>query len=416
MSFGGSEVSIETGRGWVVVAAAFAITFVGFGSAYSFAAFMAPLTTEFGGSRAAISSIFGFAGFLYFGLGAVSGPLADRWGARRFAVAGMALLATGLALAGCARSLNEVYLAYGLGVGGGIGLAYVPVLAAVQRWFVARRALASGLAVSGIGVGTLMVAPLAAWLIERFDWRVTFWMMGAGAAIIGIGMAFLVKDAGQNVVAKAEGRGVSLRNLVATPTFLRLYLACLACGLATSVPFVHLVADAQGRGMTAAGASMLIALIGAGSTAGRFLLGSVADRMGRDRFLVATYVAMALAMALWALASGSASLIAFSVIYGIFYGGWVAVLPSVVADRFGTARLSGVIGLLYTSVAIGTLVGPVAAGLLYDATESYQIAIVISLCANLIAAAIASFDNFRSSHGSGFRNGRSRGQTIPPTV
>jgi MFS family permease len=138
--------------------------------------------------------------------------------------------------------------------------------------------------------------------------------------------------------------------------------------------------------------------------------------MGRDRFLVATYVAMALAMALWALASGSASLIAFSVIYGIFYGGWVAVLPSVVADRFGTARLSGVIGLLYTSVAIGTLVGPVAAGLLYDATESYQIAIVVSLCANLIAAAIASFDNFRSSHGSGFRNGRSRGQTIPPTV
>ena len=115
------------------------------------------------------------------------------------------LLATGLALAGCARSLNKVYLAYGLGIGGGIGLAYVPVLAAVQRWFVARRALAWGLAVSGIGVGTLVVAPLAAWSIEQFGWCVTFWMMGAGAAIIGIGVAFLApvrRDIGMSAIRR----------------------------------------------------------------------------------------------------------------------------------------------------------------------------------------------------------------------
>jgi len=390
------KVSTESGYGWIVVAAAFAVTFVGFGSAYSFSAFMAPLAAEFGGSRAAISFAFSFAGFLYFGLGAISGPLADHWGARRFAVSGMALLAAGLVLVGFARSLGEVYLAYGLGVGGGIGLAYVPVLAAVQRWFVARRALASGLAVSGIGVGTLVVAPLAAWSIEQFDWRSTFWLLGAGAAIVGVGMALLLKDAPRDAAAKAHDRAASLRSMIFTSTFLRFYLACLACGLATFVPFVHLVPYAQGHGMSAAGAA---ALIGAGSTAGRFLLGGVADRMGRERFLVATYVAMALAMGLWAFASGSIALIVFSVVYGIFYGGWVAVLPSVVADRFGTAKLSGVIGLLYTSVAIGTLIGPVAAGLLYDATGSYRLAIVASLFANLTAAAIASFDNFRSSHG-----------------
>lgn len=389
--------STESRRGWIVVAAAFAITFVGFGCAYSFSAFMTPLEAEFGASRAAIAFVFSFAGFLYFGLGAISGPLADRWGARPFAIAGMALLATGLMLAGFARSLGEVYLAYGLGVGGGIGIAYVPVLAAVQRWFVARRALASGLAVSGIGVGTLVIAPLAAWSIDIVGWRSSFWMLGAMAALLGIGMALLVKDTPGDVATTTSGRDASLRSMVCAPMFLRLYLACLACGLSSFVPFVHLVPFARDLDMDAASATALIALIGVGSTAGRFLLGSVADRLGRNRFLTATYVAMALAMGVWAMASTSTALIVFALIYGIVYGGWVAVLPSVVADRFGTVKLSGVMGLLYTSVAIGTLVGPVAVGLLYDVTASYRLAIVAGLAANLAAAAIAAWDSSKLS-------------------
>jgi len=142
-------------HGWVVVAAAFAITFIGFGSAYTFSAFLEQLEHDFGASRVSVSLVFSLAGFLYFGLGIVSGPLADRFGARPLAIAGMLLLSAGLALASVAHSLVEVYAAYGLGVGLGVGCAYVPAIGAVQRWFVRRRGFASGLAVSGIGVGTL---------------------------------------------------------------------------------------------------------------------------------------------------------------------------------------------------------------------------------------------------------------------
>src|SRR5580698_2060614 len=157
--------------GWFVVAGAFAITFVGFGSAYTFSAFVHSLQTDFAASRGSVSLVFSLAGFLYFGLGIVSGPLADRWGARRLAVAGMIMTGLGLALAGMARNLTEVYAAYGLGVGLGVGCAYVPAVGAVQRWFVRRRGFASGLAVSGIGVGTLVVPPLAAVFIGALGWR-----------------------------------------------------------------------------------------------------------------------------------------------------------------------------------------------------------------------------------------------------
>src|SRR6202040_1748593 len=110
-----SEAALPSPRifhGWLGVAGAFAVTFVGFGSAYTFSAFVEPLQRDFGASRGSVSLVFSLAGFLYFGLGIVSGPLADRFGSRPFAVAGMILSGLGLAAAGAARSLMEVYAAY----------------------------------------------------------------------------------------------------------------------------------------------------------------------------------------------------------------------------------------------------------------------------------------------------------------
>lgn len=170
------------------------MTFVGFGSAYTFSAFVESLQKDFAASRGSVSLVFSLAGFLYFGLGIVSGPLADRWGSRRLAVTGMLLTGLGLAVASVARSLTEVYLAYGLGVGLGVGCSYVPALGAVQRWFARRRGFASGLAVSGIGVGTLAMPPLAAFLIEALGWRGAYLALGGLAATLGAGMALLIEN------------------------------------------------------------------------------------------------------------------------------------------------------------------------------------------------------------------------------
>src|SRR5260221_14195012 len=93
-----------------------------------------------------------------------------------------------------ARSLPEVYAAYGLGVELGVVCAYVPAIGAVQRCFVRRRGLASGLAVSGIGIGTLVIPPLASFLIAMLGWRGAYLALGALAATLGGGLALLIED------------------------------------------------------------------------------------------------------------------------------------------------------------------------------------------------------------------------------
>ncbi len=387
--------------GWVVVAAVFVVTFVGFGSAYTFSSFVEALQQEFGASRGAVSLVFSIAGFLYFGLGVISGPLADRWGARKLAACGMLLVGLGLILAGRAGTITQVYLAYGLGIGLGVGCAYVPAVGAVQRWFARRRGFASGLAVSGIGVGTLVMPPLAAWLIALTGWREAYLILGVAAAIAGVGASLLIEDDPRKRGVGPDGDGLAVTPISAarsgtavgdairTPRFIGLYAACLVSAFGVFVPFVHLVPFAIDRQVPTAAAVMLLGAIGVGSTAGRFFLGGVADRVGRDAFLVAMFLGMAASLAIWAAASGFWSLAVFALAFGMFYGGWVAILPAVVSDHFGGRNVSGIIGILYTSVAVGTLVGPSAAGFAFDVSHSYFLPIAASVAANLVAAAIA---------------------------
>jgi MFS family permease len=386
--------------GWFVVSAAFAVTFVGFGCAYTFSAFVESLQRDFGASRGSVSLVFSLAGFLYFGLGVLSGPLADRIGSRRLAVAGMILTGLGLAAASMARSLVEVYAAYGIGVGLGVGCAYVPAIGAVQRWFVRRRGFASGLAVSGIGVGTLVMPPLASLLIGSLGWRGAYLALGALAAVVGGGLALLIEndprdrglgpdgDLPPSGPQPARSPGNSVRDAIRSWRFVNLYAACLICSFGVFVPFVHLVPYARDHGVAPASAVLLLGVIGVGSTAGRFFLGGLADRMGRQLSLLLMFIGMAAALAVWVIATNLWSLAAFAFVYGVFYGGWVAVLPAVVMDYFGGRNVSGIIGILYTSVAFGTLIGPSAAGFAFDLGHSYTVPILASAGANIIAAII----------------------------
>ena len=386
--------------GWYVVAAGFAVTFVGFGCVYSFSAFIESLQRDFGAARGSVSLVFSLAGFLYFALGAVSGPLADRWGSRRVVLTGIVLIGAGLILASFAQSLLAVYAAYSLGVGLGVGCSYVPAMGAVQRWFVKHRGFASGLASTGIGAGTLVGPPFAALLISLWGWRDAYLILGVVAVIIGAGMALFIendpRDRGlgpDGEPAKAQNpsvaaSGTSIADAIKSKRFIGLYVACLACSFGVFVPFVHLTPYATDHGIAQSSAVLLVSVIGVGSTVGRFFLGGLADRLGREFSLVGMFAGMALGLVIWVSSTQFWPLVVFAFIFGTAYGGWVALLPAVIMDYFGGRNVSGLIGILYTSAGIGTLIGPSATGYAFDATHSYTVPILISIGGNVIAAII----------------------------
>ena len=357
---------------WAVVWACFTALAVIFGVAYSFAALFDPLQQQFAATRADVSWVFGVSGLIYFVLGAGAGLAADRFGPRMVTSAGMVCIAAGLLAASFAGSLTGVVMAYGVGVGVGIGLVYTPSIACVQPWFTHRRGMAAGLASAGIGAGTLAVPLLVAALIGPLDWRTTLRVLAAGVLLLGLAATLQLRRAPAATAGARAGAGTLLGEALRSRSFLWLYAMCVLASPGMFIPFAHASAAARDLGVDEVRAVGLVGLIGIGSLSGRFVIGALADRMGRGLTLTLMQVSLGLSFVLWSLAGGYAAMAAFALWMGLSYGGIVSLMPALVMDRFGARAVSSIIGVLYTGAAFGNLAGPVLAGAVFDRHGSYQ--------------------------------------------
>ncbi|HPO20269.1 MAG TPA: MFS transporter, partial [Rubrivivax sp.] len=137
------------------------------------------------------------------------------------------------------------------------------------------------------------------------------------------------------------------------------------------IPFAHVSAAARDLGIDAARAVGLVGLIGIGSLVGRFAIGALADRLGRTLTLLLMQLSAGLSFLAWYGAASYVGLSAFTLWFGLSYGGIVSLLPPVAMDLFGARAVAGVIGTLYTGAALGNLFGPVLAGWVFDRSGSY---------------------------------------------
>lgn len=395
-------------RGWRVVGGAFGVMFLSFACAYSFPAFFDPLQNEFEASRGDLSFVFGLGSAGFFLVGAFAGIAADRMDPRIIIGLGMIMVGAGPIAASFATALWQVQLAMGLGIGLGVGFAYVPSVGPVQRWFVRRRGLASGIAISGIGVGTFAAPLIAREIMVLSDWRTAYLVLGIGAIVLGLAATTQVVGSPQRVGLAPDGDSPG-KNSPAVPAsgaerepdftigeamrsrpFLLLFVSTFILGWPLFVPFVHLAPDVSDQGYSTSTAVTVASLIGFGSLAGRFLMGGLADRFGRLNTFVAMYFGLALMFLVWLSATQAWMLGAFALVYGACYGGYVALAPSVIADFFGNRNISGITGIVYASVAIGVLLGPAIVGYIHDATGDYSGPLAGCAILLVLAAVVAS--------------------------
>jgi OFA family oxalate/formate antiporter-like MFS transporter len=381
--------------GWIVVAAAFTLMFVGFGAAYSFAAFFAAFQEEFSASRANVALVFSVAAFLWFTLGAPAGMLADRIGPRRVCLVGVACIVVAPLLASAAHSIEVLYLTYGVGIGIGVGLTYVPSVGAVQPWFVQNRAFASGIAVAGLGAGNFVMPLVATWAIGLVGWRAAYQLLALAALLLAGAAALAIDDDPTRHGAKGAGRtdraslpGATLGEALRSEPFWLLYASSALVCVGLFVPMVHLASYAQDAGHSQAQGVALVSLIGLGSLFGRFTIGGVADRIGRQLSLAVMYIGLGLMLVLWWLTTSYWVLVVFALLFGTFYGGFVALAPTIIMDLYGPRAVSGIIGVLYTGPGLGTLVGPPLAGAAFDAFGSYDAPILAAAGLSFVGAAL----------------------------
>jgi len=218
--------------GYIVVGAAFFTMVVIFGVYLAFGVFFKPVLTEFGWTRAMTSGAFSLSMVVHGLLGIVMGGLNDRFGPRIVMTLCGFLLGLGYLLMSQIGAVWQLYLFYGLIIGIGMGGSWVPLLSTVARWFATRRSMMTGIVVAGIGIGTLIVPPVANWLISTYDWRTSYIILGSIVLVVVVLAAqFLRRDPAQmgqvpyggsrggEQMLKVDTEGFSLREAVYTRQF-----------------------------------------------------------------------------------------------------------------------------------------------------------------------------------------------------
>ena len=367
-----------------MVGAAAIASFVAFGVLFSFGVFVEEIGDEFDVGKGPVAALFSVAAGLYYLSGGVAGRLGDRYGPRPVLLGGSIVLVAGLWATAVAPSLLAMYLGFGLLVGPGVACCYAPMVAAAGGWFDEKRTLAMGTATAGVGIGTLVMAPVGSLLVSGLGWR------GAmGAYAVGSAVLLSVAIAGAYRPPPASGgESTSLRPMLQSHTFLVMFSASTLLSFAFYTPFVFLPTYAEEVGIDASVASVLVGLIGAMSVASRILFGLLGGHVSPTALYKLSYVLVGVSYLFW-LGAGSSlgMLLGHVVVMGVGYGGFVAIGPAVLADSFGVSRLGGLIGALYTSWAIGGFFGPSSNGFLID-RYGFWAALLMSLGAMILAIAM----------------------------
>ena len=383
--------------GYGVVLAIFSIMVVAGGIWASFGVFFEPMLTEFGWTRATLSGAASLRMFIAALLGIAGGRLTDKFGPRPVVTVCGLFLGLGFFLMSRINTIGQLYLVFGVITGVGMGGLFVPVISTVARWFAKRRGMMTGIVLSGAGLGTIIMPPLATWLITTYGWRTAYTIIGLAAmAVIVPATQFIKRDPtqvrqlpdGENGV-KAESLGLPtsslpLRGAIHTRQFWILSAVFGSIWFSSIAITVHIVIHAIDLGIPAASAANILAIMGGVGIAGRILIGSAADRIGHKPVFIIGFTLIVVSL-LWLLAAKELwALYLFAVIFGLGFSG-LLVLQSLLAARlFGLGSLSVIIGSVEFVSAALSIPSAIVTGYIFDIMGSYQLAFLILVGVSII--------------------------------
>jgi len=378
--------------GWIIALCCTLITVINGGCFFTLSIFFKPVALDFGWSRGEFAinytaMLLAYAPGAFFG-----GKLADRVGPRIVLLVGGLLI--GLGFIGCsqAESLWFMILCFAV-VGLGLGTTLALTTATVQRWFVKWRGFVVGAVSAGNGIGGMIFAPLANYLITAYDWRVAYLVIGItyGAVIMASALFLVAEPKLKNLRpfgGESQRHEVNSDSHIASRpaltsaqvfkmgTFWGVTAIYILTHLSSMFISAHLIPYVTDKGISAAVGAQAIGLIAGVIVFGRIILSSVAGKIGWLKILSIAFLIGSISIIWLMFVTEPWELYLFVVFYGFFWGSTIALLAGTVGYLFGMKVLLELLGFL---LGLGVMMGAVSpwlGGLIFDLTGSYFTAMV----------------------------------------
>ena len=393
--------------GWWILSIASIINGYGAGvNFYGFSVFFNPMREEFGWSRAATAGVFSLSRLEGAPLGPLIGWLIDKVGSRKMMVVGLAITGAGFMSMYFIQSLWMFYLIYGVLIATGFSMGFFQApQAMVANWFLRKRSRALAYLAIGAGIGGAVMVPVMGQFMGVAGWRWTAVAVGVLMWVPGIPLSLMLthspEDVGQvpdgppaparsraadnpEVAASAvmerteagepEEPEFTVGQAVRTSSFWMLLLAMSFRSAILSSIVVHQIAHLEDIGIARHTAESALGFMILLSIPGRALFGWMGDRVSKQYLLAVASVLQGIGIFILANATGLAYVWPFLLIYGLGYGGAIPLTQALRADLFGRRAFATIGGVIMPATTVGAVLGPIFAGYMYDATDSYRIA------------------------------------------
>lgn len=408
--------ALDVYYGWVVVGGCFIGATITFATIYSFGVFFRHIVTTFDQSHGNTSLVFSIQSVVTFGGAAVLGFFVDQYGTRRLLVVGAGLLGAGLLGASQSPIFIGVVVSYGVVAAAGLSVIYVIAYATVPRWFERRRGLATGIATSGGGAGILIGPQLAEFLIGRVGWQNAYVSLTIMFVLLLVGVAVVVDDnpVSAGVDPGSEFPDASLDDahggwreqinavgrIARSRSFALVFLAYLCFSVPMFFAAAHLVEFTDSAGIGRDVGILALSVIGGLNVFAKFIVGPIADRVGIQHTLAGASVFLGASIALMAVARSGGLILTFAVLFGIGYGGAIALMSPMIAELFGTLNINALFGLVAVAFAFTGAVVPYLAGVGFDMFGTYIPALVgCGIIGVFAAVAIEAADRLHRGQG-----------------
>lgn len=380
----------QTGKSQLIVLGTI-ICQMGLGTIYTWSLFNQPLVDKFHWGLADVATTFSITSFFLAFATLFAGKLQERFGIRNLTLCSGILVGLGLIASAHVSSLDMIYLLAGVVVGFAVGIAYISTLSNLIKWFPANKGLISGISVGAFGSGSLLFKYVNAALIADVGVSGAFFYWGAivmGLIVVGsllLKEPVLATNAAQPG-ANGLGNDFSVRQMLATKEAYLLFTIFFAACM-SGLYLIGIVKDmgVQLAGMDLATAANTVSAVAIFNTAGRIILGTLSDKVGRMR--VISFTMLVTVLAIVALSFMTLNHTLFFICVGAVafcFGGNITVFPAIVGDFFGLKNHSKNYGIIYQGFGLGALAGSFVAKYFGGFHATFMVIGVLSAASLLI--------------------------------
>ncbi len=388
-------------KGFRVLIAAAGINFIG-GMLYIWSVISKGLVNNLGWSSKQASLPYTIATVSFVIAMVFFGRIQDVKGPRFTATIASILIGLGLILSGLIINPLTMILTFGIISGIGIGASNVSTTPPAIKWFAPeKKGMITGIVVAGVGLSSIFFSPLANYLMSSLGIPKTFIYIGTGALIVAVAFAQMIQNPPANYVPRGTNsldkkpkdktnnvEDFTWREMLKTKNFYKLWIMFGFSSSAGLMIIGHISNIAKVQINWESG-FLLVIFLAIFNTLGRFVGGTVSDKIGRVNLMRIIFLIQAINMFMFSKFINIPMLATGVAVAGICYGAAFSVFPATISDLYGAKHFGVNYGLIFTGWGVGGVIGPMMAAFIFDATKTYNASYFVASVLLVISALVA---------------------------